>query len=123
MNQQAGLLLSEDLLFVSKITGTATACGLKIAVVRAAADLVAQVEQVHPACVLLDLHHPGLDIAALVKALHDQPSRPVIVGYGSHVDVATLKQARDAGCDLVLPRSKFVEELPTALSRWFAGSA
>ena len=36
---------------------------------------------------------------------------PTIIGYGSHVDTATLKAARDAGCDVVLPRSKFVEEL------------
>ena len=32
----------------------------------------------------------------------------------------TLKHARDVGCDLVLPRSKFVEDLPTEMPKWFA---
>jgi hypothetical protein len=44
---------------------------------------------------------------------------PRVVAYGSHVDTATLRAAREAGCDPVLPRSKFVEELPSALPHWF----
>jgi hypothetical protein len=43
---------------------------------------------------------------------------PRVVAYGSHVDAQGLAAARAAGCDLVLPRSKFVEELPTALALW-----
>ena len=34
---------------------------------------------------------------------------------------AGLRAAREAGCDLVLPRSKFVEELPRALPGWLGG--
>jgi hypothetical protein len=30
-----------------------------------------------------------------------------------------LHRAREAGCDRVLPRSQFVEELPTSLVSWF----
>jgi hypothetical protein len=45
---------------------------------------------------------------------------PRIVAYGSHVDTAGLRKAREAGCDLVWPRSKFVAELPGALQAWFA---
>jgi len=44
-----------------------------------------------------------------------------VVGYGSHVDADTLHAARVAGCDPVLPRSRFVEELPTALAGWLGG--
>jgi hypothetical protein len=44
---------------------------------------------------------------------------PRVVAYGSHVDTATLKAARASGCDPVLPRSKFVEDLPRELPRWF----
>ena len=43
-----------------------------------------------------------------------------MVGYGSHVEAATLRAARAAGCDPVWPRSKFVEELPRALPGWLA---
>jgi hypothetical protein len=41
-----------------------------------------------------------------------------VVAYGSHVDTERLRAARSAGCDPVLPRSKFVEELPKALPQW-----
>src|SRR4051794_7036333 len=107
------LLLSDDLLFISRITGTARSLGLDIKSVRRAADVLAQA----PACVLVDLHNPGLDIVALVSNLK-AAGNAYIVGYGSHVDTATLKAARAAGCDEVLPRSKFVEELATSLPKW-----
>jgi hypothetical protein len=44
--------------------------------------------------------------------------RPRVVAYGSHVDAAGLRAARAAGCDIVLPRSQFVEELPGKLKEW-----
>lgn len=117
-----GLLLSDDLIFVSRVTGTAAALGLHMRAVRSAADLLRLADEDRPACVLLDLHNAGLDIAAVVRHLKSEAG-PFIVGYGSHVDVATLRAARDAGCDLVLPRSAFVEQLPTALPTWFGGAA
>jgi len=40
------------------------------------------------------------------------------VAYGSHVDKARLDAARAAGCDEVLPRSKFSAELPDLLRRY-----
>ena len=41
-----------------------------------------------------------------------------VIGYGSHVDAARLKAARKAGCDEVLPRSAFFEDLQTKLQKW-----
>ena len=48
------------------------------------------------------------------------PSPPRVVAYGSHVDTATLRAARAAGCDPVLPRSKFVEDLAQELPAWLS---
>jgi DNA-binding NarL/FixJ family response regulator len=74
--------------------------------------------------VILDLANPGLVIADMMKQLKGGGAGPYVVAYGSHVDTETLKAAREAGCDVVLPRSKFVEELPKALPGWFSrGSA
>jgi CheY-like chemotaxis protein len=112
------LLLSDDLLFTSRIAGTARSLGLELKSVRAAAELLAQAQIQVPACVLIDLHNHGLDVAALVRDLK-AGGRPYLVGYGSHVDTATLQAARAAGCDLVLPRSKFVQDLSAELPRWF----
>jgi CheY-like chemotaxis protein len=113
-----GLLLSDDLLFRSRITGTAEVLGLIVHAARSADDLLRQAGQLRPACVLLDLHNPGLDVAAVVRQLKGQQAAPYVVAYGSHVEAATLRRAREAGCDRVLPRSQFVEELPTALLDW-----
>jgi CheY-like chemotaxis protein len=116
-----GLLLSDDLMFTSRITATARQLGLDILSAGAQAGLERLAERQAPRCVILDLANPGLDVKALLQKLHEaSPAPPFVVAYGSHVDTATLRAARAAGCDLVLPRSKFVEELPRALPDWFA---
>lgn len=116
-----GLLLADDLIFISRIVGTARDLGLFLTSCRTSADLLARAEAEKPACVLLDLNLADLDITDVVATLKST-GKPYVVGYGSHVDVVTLKTAREAGCDLVLPRSKFVTDLPTALPQWFAGT-
>jgi CheY-like chemotaxis protein len=117
------LLLSDDLIFTSRIAGTAKALGLRVAAFRSQQALEEVAANQAPRCVILDLNHPGLNVGELVARLKALEAPPYVVGYGSHVHTAALKAARDAGCDVVLPRSKFVEELPAALQQWFAGEA
>jgi CheY-like chemotaxis protein len=117
-----GLLLSDDLLFASRIIGTARSLGLEIKSARSAAEVLAEAQAKPTGCVLVDLQNPGLDIVALVQNLKNA-ANTYIVGYGSHVDTATLKAAREAGCDLVLPRSKFVEDLSAELPKWIGQTA
>jgi DNA-binding NarL/FixJ family response regulator len=119
MDKPYGLLLCDDLIFVSRVSGTAKTLGLTLRSVKMVGDLVHFARQAPPRCVIIDLHAPALVIDELVAELAALQPKPFIVGYGSHVDTATLKKAREGGCDLVWPRSKFVEELPTALAEWF----
>ena len=121
-SQAIGLLLSDDLMFTSRITATARQLGMEIVAVNTQATLEQLAERQSPRCMILDLSNPGLDVVALFRRLREicEPA-PFVVGYGSHVDTATLRAAREAGCNVVLPRSKFVEELPQALPEWFAG--
>jgi DNA-binding NarL/FixJ family response regulator len=116
-----GLVLSDDLMFSSRITGTARDQGLTIKVARNPAALEALAREHVPSCVLLDLGNPSLAISDTVQALKTAAPTAFLVAYGSHVDTATLGAARAAGCDLVLPRSRFIEELPRQLPVWFAG--
>jgi CheY-like chemotaxis protein len=116
--QPIGLVLSDDLLFSSRITGTAEGLGLTVRTARTSDELMRQAELVRPTCVLLDLHNPGLDISDLVARLKTLDPPPLLVAYGAHVEAATLHKARQAGCDRVLPRSQFVEELVEALPTW-----
>src|SRR5215204_5398154 len=114
-----GLMLCDDLIFTSKVTGTARALGLEVKSTRDMRALLTLAGQEAPSCVLIDLHNPGLDLPTLLADLRTAcPAMPRVIAYGSHVEAATLHAARVAGCDLVLPRSRFVEELPTALPGW-----
>lgn len=116
-----GLLLSDDLIFASRISGTASALGLTVQTARTAEALLALARRQAPGCVILDLANPGLALPDLLRGLRAACSPPPrVVAYGAHVDAAGLRAAREAGCDLVLPRSKFVEELPRQLPAWFA---
>jgi CheY-like chemotaxis protein len=117
----SGLLLSDDLIFTSRITGTARALGLSMQAARDVPLLQALARQQAPTGIIVDLANPGLAIADLIAWLKEN-SRPMprVIAYGSHVDVETLKKARAAGCDLVLPRSKFVEDLPVQLPTWLS---
>jgi DNA-binding NarL/FixJ family response regulator len=114
-----GLLLSDDMIFSSRITGTAQALGLKVLAVKSAKDLMARAKELRPTAVIVDLSHPELHVQEMIRELQDAcSSMPRLVAYGSHVDAAGLRAAREAGCDIVLPRSAFVEQLPGSLGQW-----
>lgn len=118
----SGLLLSDDLLFASRIIGEARALDLTVSPVRSLERLFDLVLREKPACILLDLAFPGLDLLDLFRRLREVTPPPRVVAYGSHVDTERLRAARAAGCDPVLPRSKFVEELPRALPEWLGAA-
>jgi CheY-like chemotaxis protein len=114
-----GLLLCDDLMFASRITGEARALGLTVKPARSIEQLLEFVRLQAPSCILIDLAFPGLLVPDLIGRLGDLcHSPPRVVAYGSHVDADSLRAARLAGCDPVLPRSKFVEELPRSLAQW-----
>lgn len=114
-----GLMLTDDLIFGSRIAGTARDLGLSVRPVRTVAALEEAARRERPACVLVDLAFPGLNLDELLRVLDSLPGgRPRVVAYGPHVDAAGLRAARQAGCDLVLPRSAFVERLAGDLPAW-----
>jgi DNA-binding NarL/FixJ family response regulator len=119
LDRGIGLVLSDDMMFTSRITGTARALEVDVKAARSPDALLTLAGSERPGCVIVDLGHSGLDISNFIRQLRDTCSpMPRIVAYGSHVDAAALRAAREAGCDVVLPRSKFVEELPHALRAW-----
>jgi DNA-binding NarL/FixJ family response regulator len=114
-----GLMLCSDLIFFSRVETTAKAAGLTVKQARSAAAILDLAKQAPPGGVILDLHADGLDLPALLAGLRAAcPVMPRTVAFGSHVQVDTLRAARQAGCDRVLPRSRFVEELEVALAEW-----
>ncbi len=116
-----GFLLSDDLIFSSRITGTARAHGCTLTVFRDA-DKMLDNSSVKPVAIIIDLHNATLDLPVfLAKLQEDFLPVPKLIAYGSHVDAERLRAARTAGCDLVLPRSAFVDRLETDLPKWLSG--
>jgi DNA-binding NarL/FixJ family response regulator len=115
-----GLLLSRDLIFTSKVAGTAKALGYHVAVAGSAEAATSLIEQTRPKVVFVDLAAgdfvgPG----ALSDYKRRAPAETTFIAFGSHVDTESLTAAREAGCDLVLPRSRFTAELPDIIRRSF----
>ena|SRR5687768_15766448 len=100
------LILCRDLLLGSRITAAAQSAGVPFKVVRDAAKLTGQVGQ----RLIVDLNQDGATAAA--AAWKAATSGADVVGFVSHVDAATIQRARSAGLDQVMPRSRFVEQLP-----------
>jgi hypothetical protein len=96
-----------DLIFSSKITGTAKALGMSVRVIRDPAQLGDDAVKL----LLIDLSLPGvIDAVAAWRQTHPT----AVVGFVSHVDTATIAADREAGIT-VLARSGFVEALPQLL--------
>ncbi len=115
------LLLSDDLLDTSRVGGAARPHGLTVKWARDTAGLLALARQEAPRLVLVDLANTGLSVEHMLAQLREAcPVRPRVVAYGPHVNAPALRAAREAGCDLVLPRSAFAEQLPDRLPEWAA---
>lgn len=119
-----GLVLSDDLIFFSRIAGAARAAGLVVRQAKAASDLLTLARLAGPSGVILDLQNPGLDLPALLSGLREVcPAMPRVIAYGSHVQAEALRAARQAGCDRVMPRSQFAKELEAHVEEWLTTSS
>jgi CheY-like chemotaxis protein len=63
---------------------------------------------------VLDLHVSGIDWRETVAAAKERAVP--ILAFGRHTEAALLREARELGCDRVVPRSQLVEELNVMLS-------
>jgi len=116
----AGLLLSRDLIFVSKIKGTATELGYPLMVADGNLQAKAMIEAHRPRVVLIDLAAGELAApAALVAYRQLTGPNAWFVAFGAHIDANALIAAKAAGCHVVVPRSRFAAELPALLRRYF----
>jgi hypothetical protein len=43
-----------------------------------------------------------------------------VIAFGPHVEEEALAEAKAAGCQVVLPRSKFAGSLPTLMQLYFS---
>ncbi|OYW16947.1 MAG: hypothetical protein B7Z55_13510 [Planctomycetales bacterium 12-60-4] len=107
------VLVTRDLFFGSKVTGTAQALGLQATTCASLERLRELLAPSTVAGIILDL---GSEVApADVATLIPEGSAISLLAFGAHVDIQRLEAARAAGFHQVMPRSKFSGELPQLL--------
>ena len=115
-----GILLSRDLIFTSKVTSTARELGYHVLVAGNSSLASTMIEQWQPRVVFVDLAAGELVApGALITYRRSAGLETLFVAFGSHVDTEAMAAARAAGCDQVMPRSKFSAELPELIRRYF----
>ena len=108
----------DDLIFSIKMKTAAKSLGVELYFEREAGRVVSTVREKQPSLVIFDLNSGRLQPIAAISALKADPSLSATrtLGYVSHVDTATIEEARTAGIDQVLARSAFAERLGEILT-------
>ena len=110
------IALVDDLFFQSKLMETARRLGVTLKIAGTGPALLnAAAEQEHK-LVLVDLNARQGALDA-VSQLHEAGNAQPIIGFLSHVQAELAERALAAGCQSVLPRSKFTAELPQILGQ------
>jgi CheY-like chemotaxis protein len=111
----------DDLFFQAKIQETARKLGVKVAFAKAEKDTVAQLAggEALPTLIVFDLNNANAKPLTLIPKLKTKLKRATsIVGFLSHVQGDLKLKAVEAGCDTVMPRSAFSQNLPNLLRRY-----
>jgi PleD family two-component response regulator len=117
------LAVLEDLFFRVKISDAAKRSGLDVEFVKAEQDALAAAHADTPLLIILDLNCNGVNPLKLVGKLKgDSGLKQIsVIAFLSHIQGELKQKAHEAGCDMVLARSAFSQNLPQILKR-HAGS-
>jgi CheY-like chemotaxis protein len=108
----------DDLFFTVKILDAAKRAGATLEVVKSEVDAMDKARSA-PSLIILDLNSASVDPVHLIGALKGDPETQTVplVAYVSHVQGELKQSAQQAGCDMVLARSAFSQNLPQILKR------
>jgi len=114
----------EDLFFTAKIQETSRKLGVKVAFVKNDKDVIAHLtapEEQRPALIVFDLNNTAAKPLTLIPKLKAKLKRGTsIIGFLSHLQGDLKAKATEAGCDTVMPRAAFSQNLPNLLRRYGA---
>jgi len=108
----------EDLFFTVKINESAKRAGLAIEFVKCEKDVLEKAKG-RPALIILDLNCNALEPLKLIAELKANAETKGIslIGFVSHVQGDLKLQAQEAGCNMVMARSAFSQNLLQILKR------
>ncbi|HEX3941545.1 MAG TPA: response regulator [Acidobacteriaceae bacterium] len=112
----------EDLFFLAKIQETARKLGVKVGFVKADKDIVARLADApdgeRPSLIVFDLNNVGAKPLTLIPRIKSKLKRGTsVIGFLNHLQGDLKAKAVEAGCDMVMPRSAFSQNLPSLLRR------
>jgi CheY-like chemotaxis protein len=111
----------DDLFFQAKIQETARKLNVKVEFVKSEKDLMDRVKQngeEKPSLIIFDMNNVGAKPLTLIPKLKTKLKKGTsIIGFLSHVQGDLKQKAHEVGCDMVLPRSAFSQNLPQLLRR------
>jgi hypothetical protein len=111
----------EDLFFMTKIMDTAKRLNVKVAFVKSFDELMEKLGangDQKPSLVVFDLNNTNAKpLTTIPKVKSKLKKGTSILGFVSHVQGDLKMKAQDAGCDSVMPRSAFSQNLPALLRR------
>ena len=108
--------LVDDLFFLAKIQETAKVVGATVVKVDTTRGSAA-IAEAQPEAIILDLGSRSLPAVDWIRTLKADPATRAIpiIGFVSHVQEQIIADARAAGCDSVMARSAFTQQLPNLL--------
>ena len=106
-------------MFTVKIQEAAKRAGLDVVFVKSQDEALAEAK-LNPAVIILDLNNPGVDpLDVIARLKNDEETNKInLLGYVSHVQADLKQAAQERGCDMVIARSAFSQNLPTILRRY-----
>ena len=113
----------EDLFFTAKIQEAARQQGVKVAFMKPDKDIVAHLAELHdhehPSLIVFDLNNAAAKPLTLIPKLKSKLKKGTsIVGFLSHLQGDLKAKAVEAGCNSVMPRAAFSQNLPNLLRRY-----
>ena len=112
------LAVVEDLMFTVKINEAARRVGLQVEFVKSEKDAMEKAKE-KPLLVILDLNIGAVQPLKLIAKLKGGSETKAVnlLGYVSHLHADLKQQAQEAGCNMVMARSAFSQNLPMILKR------
>ena len=112
------LAVMTDLFFSAKIHDMAKKFGMTVDFLKDRETVLEKVKE-KPSVVIFDLNYDAADPLGLIRTIKSDPEtkRVSTIGFVSHVQTDLKHQAQDAGCDMVVARSVFAQNLPLILKR------
>ena len=110
----------DDLFFQAKIQETARKLNVKVEFVKTEPDLSDKIKQngeEKPSLIIFDLNNASVKPLTLIPKLKSKLKKTSVIGFLSHVQGDLKQKAHEVGCDMVLPRSAFSQNLPQLLRR------